>query len=68
MIIPASRDEQIENFYREHAARLHRGICGRRSAWTTRPSRTRAPRPGAAAGRPDIDLERYEAYWGGGGS
>ena len=29
MAIPTSRDEQIANFYREHAARLHRGICGK---------------------------------------
>ena len=29
MAIPSRRDEQIANFYREHAARLHRGICGK---------------------------------------
>jgi RNA polymerase sigma factor (sigma-70 family) len=64
MANPARRDEQIADFYREHAARLHRGICGKTvglddatvedacaSAWER------------LLGRPDIDLERYEAYW-----
>ena len=64
MAIPASRDEQIANFYREHAARLHRGICGKtvglddatvQDACATAWERL--------LGRPDIDLERYEAYW-----
>jgi DNA-directed RNA polymerase specialized sigma24 family protein len=64
MASPVSRDEQIANFYREQAARLHRGICGKtvglddatvQDACATAWERL--------LGRPDIDLERYEAYW-----
>ena len=66
MAIPASRDEKIANFYREHAARLHRGVCGKtvglddatiQDACATAWERLLE--------RPDIDLERYEAYPGG---
>ena len=49
---------------REHAARLHRGICGKTVGLDD------ATVQDACAiawerllGRPDIDLERYEAYW-----
>jgi DNA-directed RNA polymerase specialized sigma24 family protein len=64
MAIPASRDEKIANFYREHAARLHRGICGKtvglddatiQDACATAWERM--------LGRPDIDLDSYYAYW-----
>ena len=64
MAIPASRDEQITSFYREHASRLHRGICGKtvglddatiQDACATAWERLLE--------HPDIDLERYDAYW-----
>ena len=64
MALNASRDEQIANFYREHAARLHRGICGKAVGLDD------ATVQDACAiawerllGRPDMNLERYEAYW-----
>jgi len=61
MAIPASRDEQIANFYREHAARLHRGkTVGLDDATIQDACATAWER---LLGRPDIDLERYEAYW-----
>jgi DNA-directed RNA polymerase specialized sigma24 family protein len=62
--IPADRDEQITRFYLDHAERLRRAIahktCGLNRAmiedacafaWET------------LLGRPDIDLDRHEAYW-----
>ena len=64
MAIPADRDEQITRFYQDHAERLRRAIayktCGLDNAiiddactfaWET------------LLGRPDIDLDRHEAYW-----
>jgi DNA-directed RNA polymerase specialized sigma24 family protein len=64
MAILASRDEQIATFYREHAARLRRGIRGKTVGLDD------ATIEDACAvawerllGRPDIDLERYQAYW-----
>jgi hypothetical protein len=61
---PRQPRQQISNFYRDHAARLHRGICGK----TVGLEDATVEDACAAAwermlGRPDIDLERYEAYW-----
>jgi DNA-directed RNA polymerase specialized sigma24 family protein len=62
--IPTDRDEQITRFYLDHAERLRRAIafktCGLDDAiiedacafaWET------------LVGRPDVDLDRYQAYW-----
>ena len=64
MAILASRDEQVADFYREHAARLRRGIRGKTVGLDD------ATIEDACAvawerllGRPDIDLERHQAYW-----
>ena len=64
MAIPADRDEQITRFYLDHADRLRRAIAHKTGgldnaiiddacafAWET------------LLGRPDIDLDRHEAYW-----
>ncbi len=64
MAIPASRDEQITGFHVRHADRLRRSIAKKARglddaiiddacafAWAT------------LVRRPDVDLERYEAYW-----
>ena len=64
MAIPADRAEQLTRFYQDHAERLRRAIthktCGLNEAiiddacafaWET------------LLGRPDIDLEHYQAYW-----
>jgi RNA polymerase sigma factor (sigma-70 family) len=62
--IQLDRDEQVAAFYRQHAARLRRAIRAKAFgvgddiiedacavAWER------------LLGRPDIDLQRYEAYW-----
>ena len=61
---PPAATSRSRRFYREHAARLHRGICGKTVGLDD------ATVEDACAiawerllGRPDIDLERYEAYW-----